>query len=192
MSGFQLLKQVFAFPYPSASKAGTGTTLTLLPRGWPDTVPSAETGPDQVLLHPSQLQSLSLLGCPEPKGPELQALWGLRLSPLLSPLHESCCYFCRTSLLSAGAAGLKLQGGSVPQGTTPRWAGLPWRRASSLSSGRGGAANVPPMGSLGSWQTQALPLRAHIHAYACDTCMCMLCVFLHNVCVDVWMRCVHV
>lgn len=62
MPSFQLLKPVFAFSCSFASKAGAQTILTLLPCRWPGQTLSFQQGPDQVLLHPSQLR-----GCPKPK-----------------------------------------------------------------------------------------------------------------------------
>ena len=87
--------------------------------------------PNQVLLHPASSRA------PSPRLPRAQEDRSCRLCGALAvttavPAAESCCYFHHTSLLSGGAAGLKGQGGSVLQSTSPVGpASLPW--ASSLS-----------------------------------------------------------
>ena len=122
-SGFRLLKPLFAFSYSFASKAGAQTTLTLLPHTRKTPIRSSCT--------PASSRA------PSPRLPRAQEDRSCRLCGALAvttavPAAESCCYFHHTSLLSGGAAGLKGQGGSVLQSTSPVGpASLPW--ASSLS-----------------------------------------------------------
>lgn len=134
--------------------------------------------PNQVLLHPSQRQGPPSSSAPSPRRPKLQALWGFWPSPPLSLLPESCCYFCHTLLLSAGTAGLKVQGGSVLQSTSPRGAGLPAMGILFVMNRQRGGEGASCRWSLGTWHSHTLALGAHVHVYinvtsVCDTCMCV-------------------
>lgn len=87
-----------------------------------DTVPLAgtKTRPARSSCIRASCRASLSRAAPNQRRPKLQALQERWPSPPLSPPRESCCYFCHTSLLSAGTAGLKVQGGSVPQSTLPR------------------------------------------------------------------------
>lgn len=88
---------------------------------------------------------------------------------------------------------MKVQGESVPQSTTPRRAGVPCCRASSLSSAGGGARKVPPTGGVWEpgkptpWPSGPTSVCIRVLRLACDTCMCLLCACVHSVSVYVYM-----
>lgn len=88
---------------------------------------------------------------------------------------------------------LKVQAESVPQSTTPRRAGVPCCRASSLSSAGGGARKVPPAGGVWEpgtptpWPSGPTSVCIRVLRLACNTCMCLLCACVHSVSVYVYM-----